>query len=55
MGYMITDDCVGCGTCVEECPNNAIKEAEDKYEITEDCVECGNCVEVCPTNAIIET
>jgi ferredoxin len=47
---------VACGQCAEECPNNAIKEGEDKYEIiTEDCDECGNCMEVCPTNAIIET
>lgn len=54
MAYVITDDCVACGACAEECPKDAIKEGEDKYEITEECVECGDCVEVCPTNAIIE-
>lgn len=52
--YVITDDCVACGTCLEECPSGAIKEGEDKYVITEDCTECGNCVEVCPTGAIVE-
>jgi ferredoxin len=55
MAYVITDDCVACGTCAEECPNDAIKEGEDKYEITDACDECGNCIEVCPTDAIVES
>ena len=24
--YKITDECVACGTCLDECPNEAIKE-----------------------------
>ncbi len=55
MPYKITDECVACGTCAEECPENAIYEADDKYEIDQDkCVECGTCAEVCPTGAIVE-
>lgn len=54
MPYVITDECVSCGTCVEECPSDAIKEGEDKYIITDDCTECGTCIEACPTGAIIE-
>jgi NAD-dependent dihydropyrimidine dehydrogenase PreA subunit len=54
MPYEITDDCVVCGSCKEECPNDAIKEGEDKFHISEDCIECGACVEACPSNAIIE-
>ncbi len=55
MAYKITDECVACGTCAEECPENAIYEADDKYEIDQDkCVECGTCAEVCPVGAIVE-
>ena len=26
--YKITDECVACGTCLDECPNEAIKEGD---------------------------
>ncbi len=53
--YEITDECVSCGTCAEECPSEAISEGEDIYVIDQDkCTECGTCVEVCPTGAIVE-
>lgn len=54
MAYKITDDCVGCGSCVDACESNAIVEKDDKYEITDNCTECGNCKETCPVEAIIE-
>jgi len=55
MAHKITDECVGCGTCVEECPVNAISEDGDKYKIdAEACTDCGKCKEVCPADAIIE-
>ncbi len=55
MAYEITDECVACGTCAEECPSEAIYEGEDKYVIDQEkCTECGTCVEVCPTGAIVE-
>ena len=55
MAYKITDDCLNCGTCADECPSDAITEEEDVYEINQDkCTECGTCVEVCPSEAIIE-
>ncbi len=33
MAIMITDECINCGACEPECPNNAIYEggAEWKY------------------------
>ncbi len=49
MAYSITDDCVSCGTCAEECPVEAIKEADDKYVIDQEtCTDCGTCADVCP-------
>ena len=32
MAYVISDDCVACGTCIDECPQGAISEGE-KYSI----------------------
>lgn len=52
--YRITDECTACGTCVDECPVDAIKEG-DIYVIDQDeCTECGSCVDACPVGAIIE-
>jgi len=53
MAYTITDDCVSCGACTSECPNDAISEGADKYVIDPDaCVDCGACADVCPSDAI---
>ena len=55
MAYVITDECVSCGTCAGECPVEAISEGDDKYVIDADtCVDCGTCAGVCPTEAIVE-
>ncbi len=55
MAYKITEECVKCGLCVEECPAEAINEEKDIYVIDQDiCTECGTCVSVCPDGAIIE-
>ncbi|MDH7478537.1 MAG: 4Fe-4S binding protein [Syntrophomonadaceae bacterium] len=52
MPYKISDDCINCGVCVEECPAEAISEGDDKYVIDpEKCTECGNCAEICPVGA----
>ena len=54
MAYVISDDCVGCGTCIDECPQGAISEGE-KYSINpEMCIDCGSCASVCPSEAIHE-
>jgi ferredoxin len=53
MAYVITDECIGCGSCEDECPVAAISEGEDKYVINpETCTDCGACAEVCPVEAI---
>ncbi|MFW5890856.1 MAG: 4Fe-4S binding protein [bacterium] len=54
MAYKITDDCVACGSCIDECPVDAISEGDPIYKIDPDtCTDCGNCAEVCPSDAII--
>ena len=46
-------ECVGCETCVPECPANAISMVDDKAFIDQDkCTQCKTCVEVCPVEAI---
>ena len=54
MAYVITEDCVACGTCAGECPVEAISEG-DIYKIDADkCISCGSCAAACPTGAMIE-
>jgi ferredoxin len=53
MAHKITDECTKCGTCVDECPVEAISEGVDKYVIDADtCTDCGQCVQACPCDAI---
>jgi len=51
----ITDGCIVCGTCADECPSDAIEEGDEIYTVDQDgCTECGTCMEVCPSDAVIE-
>lgn len=53
MAHTITEDCVACGVCAEECPSDAIIEGDEIYSINADaCTDCGACVDVCASNAI---
>ena len=55
MAYKITDECIACGSCLPECPAEAIEEFEEKYTIDPElCTDCAACVEVCPVDAIVE-
>ncbi len=60
MAYMITDECILCGACEPECPNEAITEGEEIYVIDPDkCTECvgfydeSQCAAVCPVDACV--
>ncbi len=33
MAIMITDECINCGACEPECPNNAIYEGGSEWEL----------------------
>ena len=35
MAIIITDECINCGACEPECPNNAIYEASDEWKYGE--------------------
>ena len=60
MAYKITDDCISCGACEPECPNQAIKEGDTTYIVdSAKCTECvgakdsSQCAEVCPVDACV--
>ena len=60
MALLINDECIACGACVSECPNEAISEDDPIYVIDPDlCTECvgffdePQCVAVCPVDAIV--
>lgn len=55
MAYVISDDCVSCGSCAAECPVSAISEGDAHFEINADeCIDCGTCAATCPVGAIAE-
>jgi ferredoxin len=60
MSTFINEDCINCGACEPECPNNAISEGDDIYEIDPSlCTECVGfhgdeaCQSVCPVECCI--
>ncbi len=50
----MTKACVGCGACVDVCPVEALKLAQNANGFSEAslandaCIDCGKCVKVCP-------
>ena len=54
MAYIITDECIACGFCADECPVEAISEGADKYVIDPKlCTDGGTCAEQWAVEAII--
>ena len=66
MAVLITDTCINCGACIDECPVEAIVDDEDNptgeetyYVYPDKCVECVGyhdepaCATACPTEGCI--
>jgi len=54
MAYKITEECIACGACEPECPEEAISEGDEIFLIDPElCNDCGTCAESCPVEAII--
>jgi ferredoxin len=60
MAYKITEECINCGACEPECPNQAISAGDERYVIDPNkCTECvgsfdeSQCAAVCPTDACV--
>ena len=60
MAMFITSDCISCGACEPDCPNEAISAGDSIYLIDPDkCTECvgafdaPKCVELCPVENCI--
>jgi len=60
MAMKIVEECISCGACEPECPNEAISAADPIYVINPAaCTECvgafdtPKCIEVCPVDDCI--
>ncbi len=60
MALIITDECINCGACEPECPNDAITAGDEIYIIdVSKCTECvghfdeSQCAEVCPVDCCV--
>jgi ferredoxin len=58
VAYRISDECLSCGVCEPECPNQAISMGDAHFVIDPDrCTECvgfhdqPQCASVCPNEA----
>ncbi len=60
MAKTITAECINCGACEPDCPNEAISQGDSYYQIDpEKCTECvgafdnPKCIELCPVDGVI--
>ena len=54
-GYYITEACIGCGVCVDMCPQKCIDVSSRPLVIMQEhCLHCGNCWRECPVDAVVK-
>ncbi len=60
MAFKITEECINCGACEPECPNQAISTGDERYVIDfNKCTECvghfdtQQCAAVCPVDCCV--
>ena len=47
-----SSECIGCGTCVKNCPVNAITLDKTAHIDKKKCIGCATCIGVCPVGAV---
>lgn len=47
-----TSQCIGCGSCVSACPEEALTLVNDVSTVTGNCTLKGDCVGVCPVGCM---
>ena len=52
--YRITDKCIGCTKCAQQCPADAIPMAPFEQHVIDDekCTRCDTCRRICPSDAV---
>jgi len=53
--YRITNECIGCTKCVQQCPVGAIALAPHEVHVidADSCIRCGTCRGICPVEAVV--
>lgn len=51
-GYVISEKCIGCGKCRNNCPQRCIEPGKPYRILQNHCLHCGNCLAVCPAGAV---
>lgn len=50
--FRVTDACIGCGRCVQQCPVGNIRLADGRPVWGKECTACLACYHVCPRQAV---
>ncbi len=55
IGYRVTEDCIGCTKCAQDCPVGAIELVPHQQHFIDldRCIRCGTCMEICPVDAVV--
>jgi NADH:ubiquinone oxidoreductase subunit F (NADH-binding)/NADH:ubiquinone oxidoreductase subunit E/NAD-dependent dihydropyrimidine dehydrogenase PreA subunit len=54
ISYTITESCIGCTRCAQQCPSRAIAARPYERHVIDDtlCTRCGTCRQTCPSEAV---